>query len=173
MTDRLTSSYIKKYSELLLYCALILLLALHKAFAFPNLSLFILLSPLLFKDFKLLDRWSLLWLFIPFANFMGYKPYEILNLSLFAFAEELFFRAYLMQRYSNLAVSFMFVLPHLLLNPSLSAVLTFFPSLIFGYAYRLTNSLSFSSFLHFWSNAVYLRALALWDFPRILHIPLF
>ncbi len=155
MIGKTISSCIKRYSELFLYLLLLSLLVLHKVFNLPNISLLVLFSPLLFKDFKLLDRWFFLWLFCPFGLFTGYKPTELLNLALSAFAEELFFRAYLMQRYSNLMVSFMFSLAHMVLNPSLLSTLTFFPSLLFGYAYKRTNSINFATFLHLWSNLFY------------------
>ncbi|QID33593.1 CPBP family glutamic-type intramembrane protease [Pampinifervens florentissimum] len=79
-----------------------------------------------------------------------------MSLSLQAFAEELFFRAYLMQRLSNLNVSVLFTVPHVILYTDLWSVLTFLPSLLYGYAYQRTGSLVFVSLLHLASNILWL-----------------
>ncbi|MFN3813169.1 MAG: type II CAAX prenyl endopeptidase Rce1 family protein [Aquificaceae bacterium] len=81
--------------------------------------------------------------------------YSLFNLSFSAFAEELFFRGFLMRRYSNLIVSFLFMFPHLLLYQNLLSALTFFPSLLFGLIYKKTDSLIFVSMVHVFSNVLY------------------
>lgn len=78
-----------------------------------------------------------------------------MSLTLQAFAEELFFRAYLMQRFSNLTVSVLFTIPHIILYVDLWSVLTFFPSLLYGYIYQRTGSLAFVSLLHLASNLLW------------------
>jgi membrane protease YdiL (CAAX protease family) len=65
-----------------------------------------------------------------------------------------------MKRFSNLRVSLMFVIPHLILYPGILSVLTFFPSLFFGFAYQKTRSLAFVSFLHLVSNLVYSKLIS-------------
>ena len=154
MIGRAIGFCIKEYSEILLYLCLLFLLSLHKFYGFANFSFFVLLLPLLFVDVKLFDRWAFLWLFYPLLFLLGFEPTEMLNLALYAFAEEVFFRAYLMRRYSNLLVSLMFALPHFILYQSLQSILTFFPSLLFGYAYSKTGSINLATSLHLWANAI-------------------
>ena len=154
MIGRAIGFYTKRYSEIFLYLCLLVLLSLHKFFGFANLSLLVLLLPLLFVDIKLLDRWAFLWLFYPLLFLLGFGLDEMLNLALYAFAEEVFFRAYLMRRYSNLLVSLMFALPHFILYQNLQSLLTFFPSLLFGYAYSKTGSVNLATSLHLWANVI-------------------
>jgi membrane protease YdiL (CAAX protease family) len=153
MTGKQIRSFTKSYSELILYLLVLLSVSLHKFFGIPNLSIFFLLSPLVFLEIRLLDRWVLLWLFYPIA-FLFFDAFWLLSMTLSAFAEELFFRAYLMKKFGNLKVSLMFVIPHFILNPGILSLLTFFPSLFFGFAYQKTKSLTFVSFLHLVSNLV-------------------
>jgi len=162
MTDKRIRSFIKGYSEPILYLLVLLSVSLHKFFGIPNLSIFFLLSPLVFLEIRLLDRWVLLWFFYPTA-FLFFDALWLLGMTLSAFAEELFFRAYLMKRFSNLRVSLMFVIPHFILNPGILSLLTFFPSLFFGFAYQKTRSLAFVSLLHLISNLVYFKSASNWS----------
>ena len=156
MTDNRIRSFIKSYSESILYLFVLLSVSLHKFLDIPNLSIFFLLSPLVFLEIRLLDRWVFLWLFYPTA-LLFFDALWLLGMTLSAFAEELFFRAYLMKRFSNLSVSLMFVIPHFILYPGILSLLTFFPSLFFGFAYQKTRSLAFVSLLHLVSNLVYFK----------------
>jgi len=65
-----------------------------------------------------------------------------------------------MKRFSNLKVSLMFVIPHFILYPGILSLLTFFPSLVFGFAYQKTKSLAFVSLLHLVSNLVYFKLIS-------------
>ncbi len=162
MTGKRIRSFTKSYSEPILYLLVLLSVSLHKFLGIPNLSIFFLLFPLVFLEIRLLDRWIFLWLFYPTALLFFDAPW-LLGMTLSAFAEELFFRAYLMRRFSNLRVSLMFVIPHFILYPSILSLLTFFPSLLFGYAYQKTRSLAFVSFLHLISNLVYFKSVSDWS----------
>jgi len=162
MTDKQIKSFIKSYSEPILYLLVLLSVSLHKFLGIPNLSIFFLLFPLVFLEIRLLDRWIFLWLFFPVA-FLFFDALWLLGMALSAFAEELFFRAYLMKRFSNLKVSLMFVIPHLILYPGILSLLTFFPSLFFGFAYQKTRSLAFVSLLHLVSNLVYFKSASNWS----------
>jgi len=162
MTDKRIKSFIKSYSEPILYLLVLLSVSLHKFLGIPNLSIFFLLFPLVFLEIRLLDRWIFLWLFFPVA-FLLFDALWLLGITLSAFAEELFFRAYLMKRFSNLKVSLMFVIPHLILYPGILSLLTFFPSLFFGFAYQKTRSLAFVSLLHLVSNLVYFKSASNWS----------
>jgi hypothetical protein len=159
MTGKRIKSFIKSYSELILYLLVLLSVSLHKFLGIPNLSIFFLLFPLAFLELRLLDRWVFLWLFYPIA-FLFFDALWLLGMTLSAFAEELFFRAYLMKRFSNLKVSLMFVIPHFILYPGILSLLTFFPSLVFGFAYQKTKSLAFVSLLHLVSNLVYFKLIS-------------
>lgn len=162
MTGKRIRSFTKSYSEPILYLLVLLSVSLHKFFGIPNLSIFFLLFPLVFLEIRLLDRWILLWLFYPVA-FLFFDALWLLGMTLSAFAEEIFFRAYLMKRFSNLKVSLMFVIPHLILYPGILSLLTFFPSLFFGFAYQKTMSLAFVSLLHLVSNLVYFKSASNWS----------
>lgn len=121
----------------------------------------VLLVPLIFLEkerFGLSSYWNLaVFTLIPTVYIVGIN-YTISTFIL-AFSEELFFRAYLMKYYSNLTVSAMFVIPHLILYPDLHSFLTFFPSMFFGYVYIRTKSLLFSTLLHTFSNIIYEKLL--------------
>jgi len=162
MTGKQIRSFIKSYFEPILYLLVLLSVSLHKFLDIPNLSIFFLLFPLVFLEIRLLDRWIFLWLFYPVA-FLFFDAFWLLGMTLSAFAEELFFRAYLMKRFSNLKVSLMFVIPHFILYPGILSLLTFFPSLLFGFAYQKTRSLAFVSFLHLVSNLVYFKSASNWS----------
>jgi CAAX amino terminal protease family. len=159
MTGKQIKSFTKSYSEPILYLFVLLSVSLHKFLGIPNLSIFFLLFPLVFLEIRLLDKWIFLWLFYPIA-FLFFDALWLLGMTLSAFAEELFFRAYLMKRFSNLSVSLMFVIPHFILNPGILSLLTFFPSLFFGFAYQKTESLAFVSLLHLVSNLVYFKLIS-------------
>jgi membrane protease YdiL (CAAX protease family) len=159
MTDKRIRSFTKSYSEPILYLFVLLSVSLHKFLGIPNLSIFFLLFPLVFLEIRLLDRWIFLWLFYPVA-FLFFDALWLLGMTLSAFAEELFFRAYLMKRFSNLSVSIMFVIPHFILYPGILSLLTFFPSFFFGFAYQKTRSLAFVSLLHLVSNLVYFKLIS-------------
>ncbi|MCX7759770.1 MAG: CPBP family glutamic-type intramembrane protease [Hydrogenothermaceae bacterium] len=140
-----------------LYLLLILSVFTAKFFNLYLLPFFILLIPLTFleKDrLGLNSIWNLsavsVLILIPFFD-INY----ISSIFLTAFAEELFFRGYLMKFYSNLVVSILFVIPHLILYTDLHSFLTFFPSLLFGHLYLKTGSLVFSSVIHGFSNIIY------------------
>jgi len=162
MTGKRIRSFIKSYSEPILYLLVLLSVSMHKFLDIPNLSIFFLLFPLVFLEIRLLDRWIFLWLFYPIA-FLFFDALWLLGMTLSAFAEELFFRAYLMKRFSNLKVSLMFVIPHFILYPGILSLLTFFPSLFFGIAYQKTRSLAFVSLLHLVSNLVYFKSVSNWS----------
>ena len=162
MTDKRIRSFTKSYFEPILYLLVLLSVSLHKFLDIPNLSIFFLLFPLVFLEIRLLDRWVLLWLLYPTA-LLFFDALWLLGMTLSAFAEELFFRAYLMKRFSNLKVSLMFVIPHFILNPGILSLLTFFPSLLFGFAYQKTRSLAFVSYLHLVSNLVYFKSASNWS----------
>jgi membrane protease YdiL (CAAX protease family) len=151
---------IKGSTELLLYGLLLINLTLHRLYGFPNLSTALLLLPLAFlpsERFGLRSRWNVNLLLLPFLYIL--YPQGFFSLALQAFAEELFFRAYLMQRFSNLAVSALFALPHIILYTDIWSVLTFFPSLFYGYVYQKTGSLGFAFLLHLASNVLWLSFL--------------
>lgn len=83
------------------------------------------------------------------------------------FAEEIFFRGYLQTTLEErlkspykaiLISSLMFCIPHMILFPSLTAVLTFFPSLVFGYLFYITRSIYASVIFHLFSNVFFLYA---------------
>jgi membrane protease YdiL (CAAX protease family) len=159
MTGKRIKFFTKSYSEPILYLLVLLSVSLHKFLGISNLSVLFLLFPLAFLEIRLLDRWVLLWFFYPIA-FLFFDALWLLGMTLSAFAEELFFRAYLMKRFSNLSVSLMFVIPHFILYPGILSLLTFFPSLLFGFAYQKTRSLAFVSFLHLVSNLVYFKLIS-------------
>jgi membrane protease YdiL (CAAX protease family) len=161
MTDKRIKFFIKSYSEPILYLLVLLSVFLHKFLGIPNFSILFLLFPLAFLEIRLLDRWIFLWLFYP-AAFLFFDTLWLLGMTLSAFAEELFFRAYLMKRFGNLKVSLMFMVPHFILYPGILSLLTFFPSLLFGFAYQKTRSLTFVSFLHLVSNLVYFKSVSNW-----------
>lgn len=151
---------IRGYTEFILYALLLLNLTFHRLYAFPNLSTIILLLPLAFlpsERFGLKSPWNASLLALPLLYIL--YPQNFLSLSLQAFAEELFFRAYLMQRLSNFVVSVLFTVPHVILYMDLWSVLTLFPSLLYGYTYQKTKSLAFVSLMHLASNVLWLGLL--------------
>ncbi|NPA32709.1 MAG: CPBP family intramembrane metalloprotease [Aquificae bacterium] len=134
----------------------------------------ILLSPLLFKRDEELGlknlKKGILWgapfliLSIPYlANARCYG--FVLNQLGVAFAEELFFRGFLMERFNNLTVSLLFALSHFVYWSNLNALLTFFPSLLFGWLYQRSGSLIAPVLAHFSLNLFYFYLLDM--FPEI------
>ncbi|MEN3028151.1 MAG: CPBP family glutamic-type intramembrane protease [Aquificaceae bacterium] len=151
---------IRRYNELLLYSLLILSLFFHRFYGLPNLSLLLLLLPLAFlpsERFGLRSPWNLSLLMLPLLYLL--YPRNFLGLSLQAFGEELFFRGYLMRSFSNLRVSLLFTIPHVILYGDLWSWLTFFPSLFYGFIYQKTTSLALVSVLHLSSNVLWFRFL--------------
>lgn len=152
--------FIRRSTELFLYGLLLFNILLHRLFQTPNLGTLILLLPLAFLPSYRLgikNRWNLSLLLLPLLYLA--HPHNFLSLSLQAFAEELFFRAYLMQSFSPLTVSLMFTLPHFILYTDLWSLLTFFPSLLYCYVYQKTNSLALVSLLHLASNIFWFRVI--------------
>ncbi|MCS7308301.1 MAG: CPBP family glutamic-type intramembrane protease [Aquificaceae bacterium] len=152
--------FIRKYTELFLYGLLILSLLSYRFLGFPNLSPIILFLPLAFIPSERLgikSPWNLSLFSLPFLHYL--YPENFLNLALQALAEETFFRAYLMSRFSLLFTSVLFTLPHVILYGDLWSVLTFFPSLLFGVVYQRTGSLVFVSLLHLLSNLLWFNFL--------------
>ncbi|MFN3598432.1 MAG: type II CAAX prenyl endopeptidase Rce1 family protein [Aquificaceae bacterium] len=152
--------FIRRSTELLLYGLLIFNILLHRLFQMPNLSTLILLLPLAFlpsERFGVKSRWNLSLLLLPLLYLI--HPQNFLSLLIQAFAEELFFRAYLMQSFSPFLVSLMFALPHFILYTDLWSLLTFFPSLLYCYIYQRTNSLALVSLLHLASNIAWFRVI--------------
>jgi membrane protease YdiL (CAAX protease family) len=148
--------FTRAYTELAFYSLLLFTLALHKFFSLPNLATAVLLLPLAFlprEGFGLKSPWNFSLLLLPLLY--PIHPHNFLGLSLQAFAEEVFFRAYLMRKLSNLTVSILFVFPHVLLYGGLFSWLTFFPSLLFGFVYQKTHSLALVSLLHLLSNILW------------------
>lgn len=160
MTGWREGLFTRAYAELLLYSLLLLTLIAHRFLSLPNLSTAVLLLPIVFlpsESFGLKSRWNLSLLLLPLLYFA--HPHNFFELALQAFAEELFFRAYLMRKLSNLTVSLLFVPPHVVLYGDIFSWLTFFPSLLFGFVYRKTLSLTFVSLLHLLSNILWFELL--------------
>ena len=157
--------YTKGFTEYFLYSLLLLSIVLHKFYNLPNLSLFVLLIPMAFlpsERFGIKNKWNLSLLILPFLYLI--HPKDFLSLLLQAFAEELFFRAYLMQRFSILIVSLLFTIPHIILYTDFFSFLTFFPSVFYCFAYQKTGSLVFVILLHLGSNILWFK---IWYFIAI------
>jgi len=169
--------------ELFLYALFLLSLLLSRFKGLDWLPLLVLVSPLFFlKEEELgLRNWKRGLLFgLPFtplgvpylfkANCFGF----LLNQAGLAFAEELFFRGFLMRRLSNLTVSALFALSHFTYWSSLNALLTFFPSLLFGHLYGRSGSLLAPFLAHYSLNLFYFYLRE--SFPELfglLNAPLF
>ena len=156
------------YSAFTLYILLVLLLSLtYFNSLFFYASFFVLISPLIFKDLKELGlknyRSGILYgsllssVYLPFI----WNSISIQNFyqSGQFFAEEIFFRGYLLStvpvkniHLRNITVSVLFSLPHVIINPDILSVLTFFPSLIFGYLYIRSGSVIAPFIFHLFSN---------------------
>lgn len=147
-----------------LYALLVISLYLQRFYNLSIIPQLILLSPLLFQDEKSLGfknfKKGLTYgsLFLPFSvpYLLSAQCYAfVLNQLGIAFAEEIFFRGFLMQKFSNFTVSLMFTSAHLAYWANLNALLTFFPSLFFGWLYRKTDSVIAPAFAHFSANMFY------------------
>lgn len=148
-----------------LYLLLLTGVSVHSFLGFEYLTPLTLVAPLFIFDFKEVGFVNMkkgtgigVIFLIPliFIHPSYIDLHLIANHAGVALAEEIFFRGFLMRKYSNLVVSIMFVIPHVILYPSLGAVLTFFPSLFFGFLYVKFNSLLPSVFAHFSANIFYL-----------------
>lgn len=87
--------------------------------------------------------------------------YALLTLIFTAIPEEWFFRAYLMTRlgvglWANILASIAFSLMHVVSHGGVTALLVFFPSLIYGWLYQKTNDLIIVMLLHAVSNVIYI-----------------
>jgi membrane protease YdiL (CAAX protease family) len=141
-----------------LYIALIISTGIYKIINLPYFIYVILLSPILFIDFKPVFSYSrkydLSIIFIlPFLFI--HEPLQALNNLFVAFSEELFFRVYLLSYFSNLLTSILFTIPHIIIYQDLHSFLTFFPSFFNGFVYQKTKSFSLVIVLHFLSNEFY------------------
>jgi membrane protease YdiL (CAAX protease family) len=152
-----------KLSSIFLYIALIISTVIYKITNLPYFIFVILLSPILFIDFKSVFSYSrkydLSIIFIlPFLFI--HEPLQALNNLFIAFSEELFFRVYLLNYFSNLLTSILFTIPHIIIYQDLHSFLTFFPSLFYGLVYQKTKSFSLAIVLHFLSNEFYVAFLS-------------
>ncbi len=91
----------------------------------------------------------------------------LLNQLGIATAEEIFFRGYLMIYFGNFTTSLLFSLAHLVNFPTVNSVLTFFPSLLFGFVYRRSGSIVAPITLHFTANMLYFSLVE--KFPELYH----
>ncbi len=161
-------NYRKNNLIIFLYCFLLIAVFLNR---FNEIFRFLIYSILIFpvfvssyekiglKNFRiglLLGCISSL-IFVPFI-LNKFLIKDLLKLP-YVFIEELFFRGYLMDEMqkkdfhiTNLIVSFLFAIPHLVKDFSLLSFLTFFPSLIFGYLYYYSGSLLSPTIFHWSSN---------------------
>lgn len=95
-------------------------------------------------------------------------PAWILNQLGVATAEEVFFRGYLINVFGNFRTSLLFSFAHLVNYPNLNSLLTFFPSLLFGYAYQKSGSILAPVLLHFTANLIYSSFVK--EFPQLYHL---
>ncbi|WP_456401605.1 CPBP family glutamic-type intramembrane protease [Persephonella sp.] len=151
-----------------LYFLLLIFLSLtYISNLFFFLAFLVLISPLFFKENKDLGLNNFKkGAVFGFGLSVLYLPFIInkINLKDFAqsgqvFAEEIFFRGYLLNEIpiqnfhiKNIIISLLFIVPHLIINPSFLSILTFFPSLVFGYLYYFSNSVIAPFIFHLFSN---------------------
>ncbi len=95
-------------------------------------------------------------------------PAWLLNQLGIATAEEIFFRGFLMGLFGNLTTSVLFSLAHLINSPTLNSLLTFFPSLLFGWAYAKSGSIMAPVLLHFSANLLYFSLVK--EFPKLYQL---
>ena len=147
-----------------LYGIFLISLIFSKNYGYEFIPFFVLLIPLIlekdenlgFKNYKRGFIFSAPFLVLSIPYLLNAKCYAfVLNQLGIAFAEEVFFRGFLMQRFNNLTVSFMFAFAHFTYWENLNAVLTFFPSLFFGYLYIKTGSVFAPALTHFSFNLFY------------------
>lgn len=152
-----------KLIPIFLYIALIISTAIYKITNLPYFVYFVVLSPILFIDFKSVFSYSIKYdlsiiFILPFLFI--HEPLQALNNLFVAFSEELFFRVYLLSYFSNLLTSILFTIPHIIIYQDLHSFLTFFPSLFYGFVYQKTKSFSLVVVLHFISNEFYVAFLS-------------
>lgn len=110
---------------------------------------------------------------LPFWYFMSltnkafiFLPMSTMLFQLFgvSFAEEVYFRGFLQERWGNniralLMVSMLFSIMHVpqfIFYGDIYSVMTFFPSLVMGFLYMRTSNVLPSTIFHFFANIVYL-----------------
>jgi len=156
---------------LILYSILICFVILSKLTSFfINIAYIVLLIPLAFYDLRKLG----------FQNYgkgflygtgvsLVYLPFIIGGFSINhflqipqVFAEEVFFRGFGFSSFermnvhlSNVLISILFTIPHVIINPSILSVLVFFPSIIFGYLFLYTRSILAPLIFHWLSNVFF------------------
>lgn len=150
--------------QLKLFSLLVAALAVQEVFGFSYVAEVILLTPLFFIEPAELGirniKKGLLWC-LPVLPVFFILPASGASLNRFlgqggiAIGEELFFRGFMMLKFSNLAVSLVFALTHLILSASLQALATFVPSLLFGYLYVKSGSIITPIVWHFSANLVF------------------
>ncbi len=159
-----------------MYVFLLISVAVHSFLGFEYLTPLALLSPLFFFDLKEVGfknygrgfKWGLPFLIPVFVLFPSEQDLSFIpNYIGIAIAEEIFFRGFLMRKYGNITVSLMFFIPHVILFPTLGAVLTFFPSLVFGYVYKRSSSVIAPIFAHFSANVSYTGLVERFDLAAI------
>ncbi|MCW4573365.1 hypothetical protein SAMN06264868_10499 [Venenivibrio stagnispumantis] len=157
-------------SFLNLYLLLVISLILSKFYnGFYYFSFFILNLPLIFYDIKkfgffsvkgIIASFLLSALYLPFLNFSVFPTNQVVQI----LAEEIFFRGYIQNELlkiynpfkSIVLSSILFMVAHLILNPSIFSGLTIFPSIIFGYLYFYSKSVISSFIFHLFSNWFFL-----------------
>lgn len=153
------------YGALLAYIGLLLLLLVSKLYPVLGVLPYLyMLFPLLileeerigFKNYLKGVLWGslflpLLFLFPPEIS----CPAWFLNQLGVATAEEIFFRGFLMAYLGNVKTSLLFSLAHFIHFPTLNSVLVFFPSLLFGEAFRRSGSIVAPIGLHLSANLFY------------------
>ena len=163
---------------LLIYSGLVLTLLISKLFpVLEILPLLYMLLPLIlvredelgFRNYKR----GLIYGSLLFPAFLILPPNVscpswVLNQLGVAAAEEIFFRGYLMGFLGNLKTSLLFSLAHLIHFPTVNSLLVFFPSLLFGEAYRRSGSIVAPILLHFSSNLLYFSLVE--KFPQLYHL---
>ncbi len=163
--------------HILLYAVFLASLILSKYYNLGVIPQLVLLSPLVFqkeqelgfREYKRGFLWGIPFLPIAIPYIFNAECYAfVLNQLGVAFAEEIFFRGFLMQRFSNLTVSLMFSFGHILYWFNLNSVLTFFPSLILGWIYKRSGSIVAPVIAHFSMNMFFFYLTE--RFPRLLEI---
>ncbi len=158
---------------LILYFILICFAVLSKFYAFfINFVYLILVLPIGFYDFEKLGFKNFRkGFFYGIFSSLFYLPFIITKFPIgafaqlpYVFAEEVFFRGYGLTvinerlkniHISNIVISVLFTVPHVIINPSLFSVLVFFPSVIFGYLFFYSKSILASVIFHWLSNVFF------------------
>ncbi len=156
---------------LILYFILICFVILSKLNSFfINLAYIVLLIPLAFYDLKKLgfQNYGKGFMYGTGASLV-YLPFIINGFSINhflqipqVFAEEVFFRGFGLSSFdkmnvhlSNVLISILFTIPHVIINPSILSVLVFFPSIVFGYLFIYTRSIVAPVIFHWLSNVFF------------------